>query len=200
MVIALAHAFVGDGGPGAGFMHPLTGPDHLLAMFAVGILSAQIGGKAVATVPSAFVLAMIAGGMLGLARVLLPGAELGVAASVVVLGAAVAVGARTPLWAVHAAAGLFGLFHGFAHGAEMPVAASPALYALGFAVSTAGVHALGALTGLLVLCRAHGPTRLRWSGAAIGVAGLLFVASVVRLPRPAPAPNVTLTRAAAAAP
>jgi urease accessory protein len=78
------------------------------------------------------------------------------------------------------AAGFFGVFHGYAHGGEMPAAASPALYALGFAVSTAGLHLLGAITGLLVLCRREGDTRLRWAGAVIGLAGLCFVTAVLR--------------------
>jgi urease accessory protein len=176
----MMHVFVGDGGPGAGFMHPLTGLDHLLAMYAVGVVSAQIGGRAIWTVPSAFVLMMIVGGILGATSAPLPGTELGVAMSVVILGVAVAGAGRVPAWSALAAAGFFGVFHGFAHGGEMPTAASPALYALGFAVSTAGLHVLGALTGLLALCRREGHTRLRWAGVAIGLAGLCFVTAVVR--------------------
>lgn len=194
---AFAHVYVGDGGPAAGFMHPLTGPDHLLAMYAVGVLSAQLGGRAIWTVPAAFVLVMLVGGILGATNTPLPGTELGVAISVVVLGVAVAAAGRVPTWSALAAAGLFGLFHGHAHGAEMPAVAAPALYALGFAVSTVGLHVLGALTGLLVLCRRRGATGLRWAGASIGVVGLLFVANAARQPRLEPRTAMAVTRSAA---
>jgi urease accessory protein len=186
---AIAHGFVGDGGPAAGFMHPLTGPDHLLAMYAVGLLSAQIGGRAIWTVPGAFVLVMVAGGILGAATGPLALTELGVAVSVVALGAAVAVGGRAPVWIALAAAGCFGFFHGHAHGVEMPAASSPPLYALGFAVSTIGLHVLGALTGLLVLCRRRGRGRLRWTGVCIALAGAVLVTTAARERSPAhPAP------------
>lgn len=171
----MMHVFAGDGGPGAGFMHPLTGPDHLLAMYAVGVVSAQIGGRAIWTVPAAFVAMMVAGGILGATSGPLPATELGVAMSVVVLGAAVAGAGRVPAWTALAAAGFFGAFHGYAHGAEMPAAVSPALYVLGFVVATAGLHVLGALSGLLVLCRPHADARLRWAGVVIGLIGAWFV-------------------------
>ena len=38
----------------AGLLHPLGGPDHLLAMFAVGLLAAQLGGRAIWLVPGRF--------------------------------------------------------------------------------------------------------------------------------------------------
>ena len=170
----MMHVFAGDGGPGAGFMHPLTGPDHLLAMYAVGVVSAQIGGRAIWTVPGAFVAMMIAGGILGATSGSLP-TELGVAISVVILGAAVAGAGRAPAWTALVAAGFFGALHGYSHGAEMPAAVSPALYILGFVVATAGLHVLGALSGLLVLCRPRADTRLRWAGVVIGLIGVWFV-------------------------
>lgn len=177
--VARAHAFVGDAGPAAGFMHPLTGPDHLLAMFAVGVLSVQIGGRAVWAVPCAFVTVMVLGGAAGAFGVPFPGNELGVAASVVVLGASIAFGEHVPLWAALVAAAAFGICHGFAHGREMPRAASPALYALGFAVSTSGLHVMGALTGELVRCRARGAAHLRCAGALVSITGFVFVAQAV---------------------
>lgn len=174
--VVWAHVFAGDAGPAAGFMHPLTGPDHFLAMFTVGVLSARIGGRAVWAVPAAFVTVMLAGGIVGMAGAALPGAEIGVAASVIVLGLLLALGERTPMALALVAAGMFGLYHGYAHGREMPRVNAPALYALGFLVSTAGLHVMGALTGALVLCRPRGAARLRIAGALVGVAGGLFVA------------------------
>lgn len=176
-----AHVFAGDAGPAAGFMHPLTGPDHLLAMFSVGVLSARIGGRAVWTVPAAFVGVMLVGGIMGIVGASLPAAELGVAASVIVLGVLLALGERTPVALALAAAGAFGLYHGFAHGREMPRVSAPALYALGFLVSTAGLHVMGALTGALTLCRPRGDRRLRVAGALVGLAGCFFVAHTLAL-------------------
>ena len=137
---SLAHVFVGDGGPGAGFMHPLTGGDHLLAMLTVGLLSATIGGRAIWTVPAAFVLAMIGGGVLGIAHWPLPGAELGVTLSLVMLGAALAFGPALPTWCALFVTAVFGAFHGHAHGTEMPLVSSPTLYVVGFVAATAGLH------------------------------------------------------------
>lgn len=174
--VVWAHVFAGDAGPGAGFMHPLTGADHLLAMFCVGVLSARIGGRAIWAVPAAFVAVMLVGGIAGLTDIPLPASELGIAISVLVLGGILAVGGRTPMSLAVAAAGIFGLFHGYAHGQEMPQVSSPALYAIGFLVSTAGLHVLGALSGALALCRPGGAGRLRAGGALVSLAGVYFAA------------------------
>ncbi|MEO0999596.1 MAG: HupE/UreJ family protein, partial [Pseudomonadota bacterium] len=66
---ALAVEVEGDAGFLSGFFHPLLGFDHLLAMVAVGLLSVQIGGRAVWTVPAAFLVFLAAGGGLGLAGI-----------------------------------------------------------------------------------------------------------------------------------
>lgn len=187
MVIApviWAHVYAGDAGPAAGFMHPLTGPDHLLAMFTVGVLSARIGGRAIWLVPAAFVTVMLVGGILGVTGVALPASELAIATSVVVLGSLLALGGRTPIALAIAAAAIFGLYHGFAHGREMPRVSAPALYALGFLVSTAGLHVMGALTGELALCRPRGERRLRIAGALVGIAGCFFVAHALPMVLP----------------
>ena len=112
---ASAHGFAGPG-----WLHPLTGPDHMLAMLAVGAWSAQVGGRAIWIVPSAFVGAMSLGGALGLSGIALPATEMGIALSVLCLGAVIAAESRVanPLAAI--AVGLFGLCHGSAHGLEMP--------------------------------------------------------------------------------
>jgi urease accessory protein len=50
--IAAAHIIQsGAAGFGSGFVHPLTGPDHFLAMFAVGLWGAQMGGPSVIVRP-----------------------------------------------------------------------------------------------------------------------------------------------------
>ncbi len=164
---ACAHGFGGNG-----WLHPLTGPDHMLAMVAVGAWSAQLGGRAVAAVPGAFVLAMAAGGAAGFAGWVPAGTEGAIALSVILLGAAIAA-ARPLAWPVAAfAVMLFGLAHGVAHGGEMPRSEDPLGYALGFLVTTAGLHALGLVGGLLVLERPGGARTLRLLGAAATVAGI----------------------------
>jgi urease accessory protein len=178
--LAFAHIYGGDGGPGAGFMHPLTGVDHLLAMYAVGLLSAVLGGRAIWTVPGAFVAMMTVGGLVGMLHLPLSGAEAGVALSVIVLGAAVAIGPSVPALFALLAAGVFGLLHGYAHGAEMPSVSSPGLYVLGFVAATAGLHVLGALSGLLAQCRPTGAYRVRLGGAAIATVGVFLLLSLVR--------------------
>ncbi|WP_454624171.1 HupE/UreJ family protein [Bradyrhizobium cenepequi] len=147
--VAFAHAGHGDvSGLTHGFTHPITGIDHVVAMVAVGVLAAQLGGRALWLVPSSFVGVMALGGALGMAGILLPLAEVGVALSVVVLGLAIAVPFRQTLAAV-AVAGLFALFHGQVHGTEIPAAASALYYMVGFIGATTLLHATGIGLGLL---------------------------------------------------
>lgn len=173
---ASAHTFGADGaGLAHGFMHPVGGWDHLLAMVAVGLWAAQRGGRSFWMLPASFVAVMVIGGLLGLAGVALPQVELGITASVVVLGALIAVQARLPLETCLAAVGLFGLFHGHAHGTEMPDATAPVLYGLGFVAATTLLH-LGGL-GIARTISASMQDRLsrialRGTGAVVGLTGL----------------------------
>jgi urease accessory protein len=158
-----------------GFAHPFSGLDHILAMVAVGIWAAQNGRPALWLLPIAFPLAMIAGGLLALAGVPVPGVETGIAASVAVLGLMIALAARPPLPLAVALVGLFALFHGHAHGTELPEAASPVLYGLGFVLATAILHAIGLGIGY-VIRQPLGARAVRVGGAAIALAGVgLFI-------------------------
>ena len=122
---AFAHPGIGDAhGFVAGFAHPLGGLDHILAMVTVGIFAWQLGGWALWLVPATFILAMAAGGALGMAGVPVPFVELGIAASVIVLGAVVAFVRRAPVVIAVGLVGVFAMFHGHAHGTEMPLDAS----------------------------------------------------------------------------
>jgi urease accessory protein len=132
-----------------GFAHPVTGIDHVLAMVAVGVLAAQLGGRALWLVPLSFVGLMVVGGALGMAGIAVPFAELGVALSVVVFGLTVAFPFRLPRLAAMALAGFFALFHGHVHGADIPAAASALYYTMGFIASTTLLHATGLGLGLL---------------------------------------------------
>ena len=161
-----------------GLLHPLLGFDHLLAMVTVGLLSAQLGGRALWSVPCSFLLCMVAGGALGLTGWSLPGIEIGIAASVMLLGAAVAWNDRRPLLLAMLFCGAFGFIHGHAHGTELPSVSQPALYILGFVTATAALHMFGVVAGWLALKSPTGAVGLRISGATIAATGLWFVASL----------------------
>lgn len=183
MVLALAapaqaHVF-GAGGAGLfqGFEHPFSGLDHLLAMIAVGLWAAQIGGRAIFLLPIAFPLMMALGAAAGVLGMPLPGVEYGVAASVVALGLLIAFGAKPPLAVSAPLVGLFALLHGYAHGAELPEAASPFAYGAGFIVATIILHAIGVGAGLLLRGRAA-LLIPRLAGTGIAAAGLLIAANI----------------------
>lgn len=146
--IAGAHGNAGGSGFVSGLNHPVFGFDHLLAMITVGLLSAQMGGRAIWTVPATFVSVMSVGGMLGMKGIGLPMVELWIAFSVLALGSALAAARKLPVSVAMGFVGFFALFHGHAHGTEMPRIAEPAMYALGFCAATAGLHILGAVTGV----------------------------------------------------
>ncbi|MBP2292525.1 HupE/UreJ family protein [Azospirillum rugosum] len=177
---ALAHTFgAHDAGLVHGFLHPVGGWDHLLAMVAVGLWAAQRGGNALWLLPTAFVGAMVGGGLMGMAGIDLPQAELGILLSVVALGGLVALQSRLPLLASAGVVALFAVFHGHAHGTEMPEAAQPLLYGLGFAVSTALLHVagIGAALSLRRLVEGRrGTLAVRGTGALVGLAGVALIA------------------------
>ena len=162
------------GGLEAGFLHPVLGFDHMLAMLAVGMWGAQMGGRAVWMLPVAFPMVMALGGAAGIAGLPFPAVEPGIAASVLVLGAAIALALRPPVAVSAALVGFLALFHGYAHGAELPAAADPVAYAVGFVVATGLIHAAGITLGLVVRLP-RGVAVLRGAGAAIGVAGAVLL-------------------------
>jgi urease accessory protein len=159
----------------AGLAHPVLGVDHFLAMVSVGIVSAQIGGRAIWTVPGTFVTVMALGGVLGWLDVGLTSIEFGIAFSVLVLGIAIAADRKMPILAAMGAVAIFATFHGYAHGAEMPTVANPVRYALGFMTGTALLHIAGVLIGDISQHYARGKLLLRIAGAAIAGAGTWFL-------------------------
>ncbi|MDP1797351.1 MAG: HupE/UreJ family protein [Planctomycetaceae bacterium] len=173
---AFAHPGHGthENGVVAGLLHPLLGLDHLLAMVTVGLLSAQFGGRAVWGLPGSFVAWMLVGGILGTLGWELPGVEIGIATSIMLLGLAVALDCRRPLGVALALTGMFGFLHGHAHGTEMPTTTSMVMYAAGFVVATAALHITGVLLGRWSLSSVNGKRGLRVSGGAIAAAGLWF--------------------------
>lgn len=175
-----AHVEAGhSGGFAAGFAHPWSGWDHIIAMVAVGLWGAQLGAPAVWLLPVAFPMVMAVGGFLGLIGVQVPGVEIGIALSAVVLGGAVWKELRPPLGIAAALVGVFGLFHGHAHGAELPAGGDPLLYSIGFVVATGTLHAAGIGIGL-VHRWPTGRTLLRGAGAVIAVTGSVFLWQAIR--------------------
>jgi urease accessory protein len=176
---AAAHAGHADaGGFTHGFLHPLGGLDHMLAMVAVGLYAALLGGRALWLVPAAFVTVMALGGALGAADyALLPYTEIGIALSVVVLGLAIALRVSLPTLAAMTLAGVFAVFHGHAHGAEMPQSLSGYEYAAGFLAATALLHGAGVAVGLGMgkLSELGGRRVTQAAGGAMALAGLVLL-------------------------
>ncbi len=169
---AWAHSGAGDvGGFAAGLLHPVSGVDHMLAMIAVGMWGAQLGLPLIWLLPVTFPLVMALGGLLGGLGVPLPAVEPGIAASVLVLGAMVALAFRPPAWVAALIVGMWAIFHGYAHGAELPAGADAFTYGLGFVIATGLLHLVGIALGSIIRWPA-GVTALRAGGAAICAAGL----------------------------
>lgn len=160
-----------------GFLHPLTGLDHILAMVAVGVFAARLGGRSLWAVPAAFVAAMVIGGALGYFGTPLPMVEQGIALSVIVMGLAVALGVKLPMVPAMALVAAFAVFHGHAHGAEGSEAASFAGYAAGFVIATSLLHAAGVVLGLLI-ARPGGALALN-AQRVVGGAGALAGAAIL---------------------
>ena len=172
---ALAHTGSDAGGLASGFLHPLLGPDHVIAMVAVGLWGVFLGAPAIWVLPIVFPLVMALGGAFGMIGVPLPAVETGIALSAVVLGLCVLLALKPPLPVAAVIVGAFAIFHGYAHGAEMPVASSAVSYALGFVVATGLLHLAGILFGSLARWRA-GRIAVRAAGGLIALAGSAFLA------------------------
>jgi urease accessory protein len=173
-----AHVGVGStSGFMHGFMHPLSGLDHQLAMVMVGIFAYQLGGRALWLVPLTFVSVMAFGGFLGVMGIPVPFVEAGIALSVIVLGAIVAFGIKAPVAVAMGAVGLFAIFHGHAHGTEMPLDASGFEYGFGFMLATAALHVAGIGLGFLIgmSSKTLGSSVYRVAGGLASVAGIALL-------------------------
>ncbi len=165
------------GGFSSGFVHPVLGWDHVIAMVAVGLWGAFLGNPAIWVLPIVFPLVMAFGGALGVAGIPVPAVETGIAVSAIVLGGMVAFAARPPLWVAGVIVGSFAIFHGHAHGTELPAAASPLAYSSGFVIATGLLHLTGIAFGLLARWPA-GKIAVRAGGGLIALAGIAFLSGV----------------------
>ena len=177
-IAASAHVGVGDGhGFMNGFSHPLSGSDHILAMLAVGLFAAHLGGRALWLVPVTFVSIMALAGIAGAAGVKLPFVEFGIGMSVVVLSLAVAFQFNVPTIIAMAIVGFFAIFHGHAHGAEMPESASGFAYGVGFICGTALLHAAGIGLGLAAghAGKVYGRRIVQIGGGTMAIGGVAIL-------------------------
>jgi urease accessory protein len=172
-----------EGTPGLvhGFLHPLGGLDHILAMVAVGLFAARLGGRALWLVPASFVVTMAAAGVAGMAGFALPYVEAGIALSILVLGAAIALEWTMPVAAAMGLVAFFAVFHGHAHGAEMPQTMSGLAYGMGFVAATAALHGLGIGLGLVIGRSGKTASRriLEIGGGAAALAGAALLAGTM---------------------
>jgi urease accessory protein len=161
-----------------GFTHPIFGPDHVVAMVAVGLWGAFLGQPAIWILPVVFPLVMAFGGALGVAGVPVPGVETGIAISAIALGMMVALAAKPPLWVAAVLVGAFAIFHGHAHGAELPIGADAVAFSMGFVIATGLLHLAGIAFGGL----SYWPTgriAVRAAGVVIALIGVAYLGHFV---------------------
>ncbi len=156
-----------------GFYHPWSGWDHILAMVAVGVWGVQLGRPAIWLLPVTFPVIMSIGGFLGLIGCPLPGTEVGIGLSALLLGLMVAAEAHPPLWVAVLMVGIFGLYHGHAHGTELPPNEDGLSYSIGFVIATGCLHGVGITLGLVHRWKA-GTIVLRVAGIVIALGGAFF--------------------------
>jgi urease accessory protein len=167
-----------DQAEAAGFMtglqHPWSGFDHILAMIAVGLWGAQLGNPALWILPVTFPMVMAFGAMMGLMGIPLPGIEIGIAVSAMVLGTMVLGEVRPKLVVAAVLVGVFAIFHGHAHGTELPPGQSGLLYSMGFVIATGVLHGIGIAIGLIHRWQV-GRIVLRCAGGFIAIMGVYFL-------------------------
>lgn len=172
---ALAHVEQGQAvGFVTGLEHPWSGLDHVLAMIAVGLWGAQLGNPALWILPVTFPMVMAMGAMMGLLGIPVPGIEIGIAVSAILLGAMVLGEVKPKLYIATVMVGFFAIFHGHAHGTELPAGQSGLLYSMGFVIATGVLHGIGILIGTIHRWPA-GKLALRGAGAFIAAMGVFFL-------------------------
>ena len=174
---AHAHNFTGMVGFYDGISHPVLGLDHFLAMISVGIVSAQIGGKAIWIVPATFVSIMTIGGLFGFFLIIYEFffVEVGIVFSVILLGFAISIDKKIPTKVIIFFVGIFGFFHGTAHGIEVPAAANPILFVLGFICGTSAIHLFGVAVGFLSIKTTISSILLRLTGITFAIYGIYLL-------------------------
>ena len=159
-----------------GFLHPLTGLDHLAAMVAVGLWSALAARRAwpdLLWAPLGFAAMLLAGAFLGLQGVQLPAVEPMIASSLLVIGLLVLTRWRVPGIAAAALVGVFAVFHGLAHGHELAGDANALPVVAGMLAATLLLHAAGVAAGWAL--RHANVWVPRLAGAGVAIFGLALL-------------------------
>jgi urease accessory protein len=162
----------------SGFLHPVLGWDHVVAMVAVGLWGAFLRAPAIYILPIVFPVIMAFGGAAGVVGAPLPFVEAGIALSSIVLGLLIAFAVRAPLWLAAIIVGFFAVFHGHAHGTELPQASNAMSFAIGFVLATGLLHLLGIALGLLI-GRPGGKVAIQIAGGLIALGGLGFLFGII---------------------
>ena len=154
--LAAAHNGVHmTGGLVDGFMHPVSGLDHLVVTIAAGIWAARAGDHGLRDM--SYFLALFAGGMLlGVVSRYLPQLEITTLLLFLLVVAVIAVAIACPSLFMHAFFGSFAFYHGLVHMLEIPAQAALTGFAFGLLLSTGLLLTLGLiLRGVIVTRRPH---------------------------------------------
>lgn len=174
---AFAHPGHSDHNPFvSGFLHPLSGADHVLAMIAVGLAAALLGGRSLLVIPGTFVLMMAAGFVAALVGMQIPLVEPMILASTVVIGLTVALAWPASSAVIALVVGCFAFFHGYAHGSEL-AGQNALVFGTGFVLATGLLHAVGIVTGLAAVRLMPGTAALRVAGGAAALGGVFLLVS-----------------------
>ncbi len=149
-----------------------------LRPLAVGLWGAFLGPPAIWLLPIVFPLVIAFGGVIGILGVPLPGVEIGIALSAIVLGLMVLLAARPPLVVAAVLVGAFAIFHGYAHGKELPDGANAVAFSAGFVIATGQLHLTGITFGLLTRWPA-GQFAVRGAGGVIALVGVAYLGGFV---------------------
>ncbi len=176
--LAMAHpGHLGNHSFSAGFLHPMTGLDHLAVMLGVGILAAMLGGNERWKMPLSFIALMVVGATLGVSGILVPGVETFIALSVLVMGIMLCTGSLMPKKLALGLIMVFAVFHGMAHGAEMPVNSQTLHYFSGFVLATATLHIAGIAIGEVAMRLSSNERFCKAVGVVIALLGGSFLLS-----------------------
>jgi urease accessory protein len=162
------------------FAHVIGEPGHVLAMLAIGTWAAMLSGRAAWVLPITFLLVTPSGDAIGASSVSLPWAEASLAGADVILGLLLVFAVRPAAPVGALVVGLFALVHGYEHGLEMPEAVNPPLYQLGLVAGAAVLHLLGFSLGWVAQRLGRGEPAGRLGGAAVPLAGVALLVSVIR--------------------
>ncbi|MFZ6798395.1 HupE/UreJ family protein [Undibacterium sp. Di24W] len=152
---AVAHDGIAQthSGFAAGFLHPLTGFDHLLMLFAVGFWLRQNISRNPTSLGLVFLCAIQVGAVLAVSGFVTTKVETEIALSLAIAGALLAFAIQLHRIVALALLAVFGIVHGAAHGLELPQDASAYLYQIGLLGSSALILVFGLLLATTV--KAH---------------------------------------------